>query len=59
MLEYVLVTLLVVTPMLTAGDIMFDIKAIAEGDVANFGFLGTRFTYRWHTVMSGIGLPLP
>jgi len=59
-MEYVVVMLVVVLPLVASSDaILFNIQGLAEGDVDNFGFVGSMFTLRWRMVMSGVALPLP
>lgn len=60
LMEYVVMTLLIVTPLITASEgMLFNIQALAEGDVDNFGLVGQRFVLRWRMIMCGVGLPLP
>ena len=59
LMEYVIVTLMVVGPLVGAGEQLFNIQGFAEGDVENFGFVGRMFVGRWRMIMCGIGLPLP
>lgn len=56
LMEYVLVTVLIVCPLVWGSVRIFDPAGSLDGD---FGYLGNSFVKMFRLVMSGIGLPLP
>lgn len=55
-MEYVLVTVLIVCPLVWGSVRIFDPAGSLDGD---FGFLGNSFVKMFRLIMTGIGLPLP
>ena len=56
LMEYVLVTVLIVCPLVWGSVRIFDPVGSLDGD---FGFLGNSFARMFRLIMTGIGLPLP
>ena len=56
LLEYVIVTVLIVCPPGWGALVIFDPQGAVSGD---FGYLGNSFVQMYRLIMCGIGLPLP
>ena len=56
LMEYVLVTVFIVCPLVWGFSRIFDPAGALDGD---FGFLGNSFVDMFRLIMSGMGLPLP
>ena len=55
-MEYVLVTVFIMCPLVWGFTVMFDPAGSPDGD---FGFFGNSFVDMFRLIMSGLGLPLP
>ena len=55
-MEYVLMTVFIVCPLIWGVTRIFDPAGSLNGD---FGFLGNSFVDMFRLIMSGMGLPIP
>jgi hypothetical protein len=64
LLEYVLLLVFVLLPLLGISEAVFDptgapFRLDRVGTGEDFGLLGNAFVLKWKMVMCGVGLPLP